>query len=52
MGTTEQILENALIVAQNNGIKIVRGAVFNFYPKKAGSKPSSCNILGAVLYLE
>lgn len=57
--TTEQILENALIVAKNNGIRIVRGPVFDFctadsftafHPKPCQDKPFACNVLGAVLF--
>jgi hypothetical protein len=49
----EEIIEEALTAAQNRGIKIVRGAIFdwrdNADPSRRGKMPCACNAVGAVL---
>lgn len=50
---TEDVIEEALAAAKDRGVKIVRGAVFDWRdpgdPFKEGELPSACNAVGAVL---
>jgi len=49
MGHTELLIEEAIIHAKSRGIRINKGAMFNWCGTTESQDPIACNAIGAVL---